>query len=99
MGWGGAIVTLSRARFAARSRWLNTDRFADLGADRLAQLRHLGPGIGFELGKPLRQARHGEAVGLDPFLDLFPEQRGRDRRTGARARRIGGDRGRAAAVA
>ena len=33
---------------------------AHAGADRLAQLAHLGPGIGFEPGQPLRHGRDGE---------------------------------------
>ena len=57
------------------------------------------PGVARQRSEPLRRVGDGEMGGPDRRPELVPVERHRDGRAGARAGRIGGDRGRAALVA
>src|SRR5262249_26772842 len=68
-------------------------------ADRLANFPDLGPWIGTEFGQAVRHRLYRKRLGAGAIPHLLPEQRGRHRGARAGTRRIGADRGGAAAVA
>src|SRR5262245_51185245 len=89
----------SASAFAHPTSCASASRLLLSRTDALAQVEEALPWIACQEAQPLAQIVDAEMIGTHAFRQLLPGQRRRHRRLLACACRIGGDRGRATAVA